>query len=60
MKQLLFLPTLMWVYRVAPFLYLKALFIMPLNTKTRLQSIKVMIGSYCSANGILIQVNELQ
>ena len=27
-KQLLFLPTLMWVYRVAPFLYLKALFIM--------------------------------
>ena len=28
MKQILFLPTLMWVYRVAPFLCLKALFIM--------------------------------
>ena len=27
-KELLFLPTLMWVYHVAPFLYLKALFIM--------------------------------
>ena len=27
-KQILFLPTLMWVYRVAPFLCLKALFIM--------------------------------
>ena len=26
MKQLLLLPTLMWVYRSAPFLYLKALF----------------------------------
>ena len=28
MKQLLFLPTLMWVYLVAPFLCLKALFML--------------------------------